>query len=196
MPPKRIIKSNAAKPKPLPKPISQEGEESLQPTEAELRFDQEVLWCISQFEKLISSGKLPEAKRELISLFANFTILINFYFIVELESLKAVHTLKRPNVSKIQKISLMKQYFKDYKAKMAKEEELTKKSIVNVQIKNESTSKGLFVKRRVMKDDELDTKKSELQPAKFMFNFGEPAICCDEVQNVSDQVNTIKLSSE
>jgi hypothetical protein len=62
MPPKR---SNLSKPKPLPVVQSNDDLDNVQPSEAELRFDQEVLWCISQFEKLINSGKLPDAKREL-----------------------------------------------------------------------------------------------------------------------------------
>jgi hypothetical protein len=64
MPPKRQIKSNLTKPKPLSVVQSNDDQDDSQPTEAELRFDQEVLWCISQFEKLINSGKLPEAKSE------------------------------------------------------------------------------------------------------------------------------------
>lgn len=66
-PPKRNIKSNIVKPKSLPPVIAQEeSQQNLQPTDAELKFDQEVLWCISQFEKLLSSGKIPESKREYV----------------------------------------------------------------------------------------------------------------------------------
>lgn len=85
----------------------------------------------------------------------------------------------------------MKQYFKDYKSKMAKDEEQTKESIVNVQVKSENTSRGLFVKRRA---DKTEVKSESDQP-KFMFNFSaEPAISADEkVKNVCDQVDAIKL---
>lgn len=68
MPPKRIVKSNA--PKPVPKPLTTENsdQQTAESIEAELKFDQEVLWCVSQFEKLLNSGKLPEAKSEEICL--------------------------------------------------------------------------------------------------------------------------------
>lgn len=90
----------------------------------------------------------------------------------------------------------MKQYFKDYKSKMLKEEEFTKDptTIVNVQVKNESgnLSKGLFVKRKG-----LNSENSEKKP-EFMFNFSAvPAnISVDEesVQNVSEQVSSIKIT--
>lgn len=45
---------------------STDKEDNKESTEAELRFDQEVLWCISQFEKLLSTGKLPDAKSKLV----------------------------------------------------------------------------------------------------------------------------------
>jgi hypothetical protein len=62
MPPKRIVK-NAGKPKAPPQLVNVNNDQTTEEaTEAELKFDQEVLWCISQFEKLVSSGKLPEAK--------------------------------------------------------------------------------------------------------------------------------------
>ena len=62
MPPKRIVK-NTLKPRPssqLSNPNS--GTTNEESTEAELKFDQEVLWCISQFEKNLATGKVPEPK--------------------------------------------------------------------------------------------------------------------------------------
>lgn len=57
MPPKRKV-TNLKKSLPIAV-NSQENEESL---EAELKFDKEVLWCITQFEILINSGKISDNK--------------------------------------------------------------------------------------------------------------------------------------
>ena len=62
MPPKRNIKNNSVKPKSPALVKSTIGVDSQESTEAELKFDQEVLWSIAQFEKLINTGKLSEAK--------------------------------------------------------------------------------------------------------------------------------------
>lgn len=61
MPPRRNLKILNSKPKPPPtlQIKNDEGEESI---DAELRFDQEVLWCITQFEKLIESNKINDSK--------------------------------------------------------------------------------------------------------------------------------------
>jgi hypothetical protein len=71
MPPKRILKPGG--PKPIPKPLNADNSEqqSQESIDAELKFDQEVLWCVSQFEKLLNSGKLPEAKSEKFCRFIN-----------------------------------------------------------------------------------------------------------------------------
>lgn len=63
MPPKRkVTSSNKSLATPPPLIVNQTNdEESL---EAELKFDKEVLWCITQFEKLIKSGKINDAKSE------------------------------------------------------------------------------------------------------------------------------------
>lgn len=66
MPAKRIIKTSSNKSKPPTLVPSTDKVDNKESTEAELRFDQEVLWCISQFEKLLSTGKLPDAKSKLI----------------------------------------------------------------------------------------------------------------------------------
>jgi hypothetical protein len=63
MPPKRI--TSKSKP-PAPLVPSGDGQDTSESKEAELKFDQEVLWCISQFEKLLSTGKLSEAKSKSI----------------------------------------------------------------------------------------------------------------------------------
>lgn len=66
MPPKRIIKNKSGKAKPptLIKPGDDlDDKETL---EAELKFDQEIIWCMSQFEKILMSGKLPESKSKFV----------------------------------------------------------------------------------------------------------------------------------
>lgn len=63
MPPKRKITS-LKKTIPLPISVNQENEE--ESLEAELKFDKEVLWCITQFEILIKSGKINDNKSKLI----------------------------------------------------------------------------------------------------------------------------------
>jgi len=60
MPPKRNIKPNKSKPPQLPQVNSENG--SAESIELELKFDKEVLWCITQFEILIKFGKLNDAK--------------------------------------------------------------------------------------------------------------------------------------
>lgn len=58
-------------------------------------------------------------------------------------------TLKKSNTLKIQKVQIMRQYFKDYKAKMQKEEEeeRTKNASVNFDTQLE-VSKGIFLKKK------------------------------------------------
>lgn len=60
MPPKK--NNIPSKPKPASLTPTSNKQDTNESTEAELKFDQEVLWCISQFENLLSTGKLPEAK--------------------------------------------------------------------------------------------------------------------------------------
>ena len=61
MPPKRKITSSNKISAPPKIGSNANDEESL---EAELKFDKEVLWCITQFEKLIKSGKINDSKSE------------------------------------------------------------------------------------------------------------------------------------
>jgi hypothetical protein len=61
-PPKRILKSGLTKSKPQTIIQSNNEQNKKDSDEADLQFDQEVLWCISQFEILIKSGKLSDAK--------------------------------------------------------------------------------------------------------------------------------------
>lgn len=63
MPPKRkVTSSNKILSSPPPPIVNQSNDEDS--LEAELKFDKEVFWCISQFEKLIKSGKINDAKSE------------------------------------------------------------------------------------------------------------------------------------
>lgn len=85
----------------------------------------------------------------------------------------------------------MKQYFKDYKSKMLKEqEELAKQqSPVNFQPEALSeTSKGIFVKRKVLIENSEETAKV---PG-FRFNFGEPEV--QDLSQVTLKVESMKLS--
>lgn len=62
MPQRRINNKNLTKAK-IPAPVKENNENnSKEQIDAELKFDQEVLWSISQFEKLIDSGTLPQNK--------------------------------------------------------------------------------------------------------------------------------------
>lgn len=78
----------------------------------------------------------------------------------------------------------MKQYFKDYKTKMLKDEELVKEqSIVNVQVQSEEkTGKGLFVKKKIIKENCDETK------SQFLFNFST-----EVNDDVSSKIASIKL---
>ncbi|XP_070495937.1 UPF0488 protein CG14286 [Chironomus tepperi] len=161
MPPKRNIKPNKSKPPQLPQVNSENS--TAESIELELKFDQEVLWCITQFEKIISSGKLNDAKKH--------------------ESMKAINTLRKPNVTKIEKIQLMKSYFKDYKAKMAKDEEELKKN-TNVDFEAESKSSGKFLKKKIEQNSNQPESKG------FFFNFNAN----DNGSNISEEINKLNLS--
>jgi Domain of unknown function (DUF4615) len=98
--------------------------------------------------------------------------------------------LRKPGTAKIQKIQLMKQYFKDYKSKMLKEE-LTQQSSVNFQPGALSdTSKGIFVKKKVLTESMQEESSSNVFSG-FLFNFKDPSI--NDV-NLSAKVNSLKLS--
>lgn len=62
MPPKKLPKNIDKK-----MPVLQNLDE-----EAELKFDMEVFWCISQLEANLNSGKLPEKKSEFLSFADDF----------------------------------------------------------------------------------------------------------------------------
>lgn len=83
---------------------------------------------------------------------------------LENESIKAINSLKKSTNTKIQKIQLMKSYFKDYKLKMQKEEEAQETSI-NFANQDCDISKGLFLKKKV------DTANSTSNT--FLFNFND-----------------------
>lgn len=77
MPPKRNIKNssvNKAKPPTLPKSVN--NVDIKESTDTELRFDQEVLWCISQFEQILSTGKLPDSKSMFLCLDKAYILII------------------------------------------------------------------------------------------------------------------------
>ncbi|CAO1399760.1 unnamed protein product [Diamesa hyperborea] len=142
------------KPTAKPKPLNQQ-ESSIEPssgyTSDEERFEQEVLWCCSQFEKLMSSGKIPDVKKD--------------------ESFKAIRKLKNPNLPRIRKIQLMKSYFKDYKEKMNKEQkEIESSAIVNFENTPDSANNGLFFKMKA--SDFNPVPAATTTP--FLFNFKDP----------------------
>lgn len=86
-------------------------------------------------------------------------------FISENESIKAINTLKKSTTPKIQKIQLMKTYFKDYKAKMLKEEEeINHDTNINFEGGQDDVSKGKFFKKKVQ-------NSSSSSGNNFLFNF-------------------------
>lgn len=102
-----------------------------------------------------------------------------------------MNTLRKPNVPKIQKIQLMRQYFKDVRSKMLKDEESVKNQAqVNFMLTAESeASKGVFVKKKL--NSGSDGKTTEA----FLFNFKDPStVSADLTSQVTSQVNSIKLS--
>ncbi|KAG5681737.1 hypothetical protein PVAND_011146 [Polypedilum vanderplanki] len=156
MPPKRIVSSNSKLTKP-PTLVKDNNEEI--DIESELKFDNEVLWCISQFENLIKSGKINDAKKQ--------------------ESMKAIITLKKSTIPKIQKIQLMRQYFKDYKTKMQKDEE-TVTSSQKVHFESQPQLNGKFVKRKT----ENNSRSSNTA---FLFNFDDDKLSNDMDEKLSLQ---------
>lgn len=108
-------------------------------------------------------------------------------FLLENESLRAIVTLRKPNIAKIQKIQLMKQYFKDYKSKMLKEEQELKKQ-AQVTFQNESVGdhqKGVFVKRKAESGDGVETST-------FLFNFKDPSE--REITQINAKLASVELS--
>jgi len=89
-------------------------------------------------------------------------------------------------VTKIEKIQLMKSYFKDYKAKMAKdEEEVMKSANLNFEVDNESKSTGKFLKKKM-------EHNSNNQPESngFFFNFNAN----DNGSSLGEEINKLNLS--
>lgn len=80
-----------------------------------------------------------------------------------MESAKVITTLRKTNIQKIQKIQLMRQYFKDYKSKM-KEEELAQ-SKISVNFETQKSSNGLFLKKK-QAENTINSNSNE-----FFFNF-------------------------
>lgn len=191
MPPKRNVKNNS-KPKPLIQLTdSNSGLSAEESTDAELKFDQEVLWCISQFEKNLATGKLPEPKSQFKNHASPTTLLPIFLLPTGQEIIKAINTLRKPGVAKIKKIQLMQQFFKDYKSKMMKEET---EQVVNFKPEalNE-TNKGIFVKRKIQVENSQENCSKSSASTGFMFNFKDPSEDQD-ISKVTKSVNSIKLS--
>lgn len=186
-PPKRNIKSSSLKSKPIPVPQPASSTNSESP-EVELKFDQEVLWCISQFEKILTEGKLPEAKSKIKIVSPSYHVNCEF-LILEQESIKAISTLRKPNIQKIQKVQLMKSYFKDYKAKMKKDEETVKsQATVNFEVcAANDVNNGVFVKRKL--ESSKDT--AENKPAVFLFNFKDPSE--EKLTHVNAKLGSLEL---
>lgn len=103
--------------------------------------------------------------------------------ILEIESIRAINTLKKSTTPKIQKIQLMKQYFKDYKSKMAKEEE-TSESQVNFERQDPEVSKGVFYKKKIEKEPQ------ESGGSSFLFNFNGEKLD-DNVKDVIDKIEKL-----
>lgn len=81
----------------------------------------------------------------------------------------------------------MKQYFKDYKSKMSKEEDEMKKQ-AQVIFQNESVSdhqKGVFVKRKAEPVDDVKTST-------FLFNFKDPSE--REITQIDAKLASVELS--
>lgn len=104
------------------------------------------------------------------------------FITLEIESIRAINTLKKSSTPKIQKIQLMKQYFKDYKSKMAKEEEIVNEVPVNFESQNPEVSKGVFYKKKIEKD------QAAVSDA-FLFNFNENTN--DNAQHVIEKLEKL-----
>lgn len=77
----------------------------------------------------------------------------------------------------------MRQYFKDIKSKMQKEEEHVETLHFDVD-RETDVSKGVFVKRKAKVVDETE-------PKMFRFNFSDPS---DDLNAVTSQIKSIELS--
>jgi Domain of unknown function (DUF4615) len=107
------------------------------------------------------------------------------YFTLEQETIRAINKLRRPDLPKIQKLQLMRQYFKDVKAKMQKEETESQKiaaaesfSVVN------RTSKGVFVKKKLQSEKDETAKP-------FLFNFNDSS--GNELTNLNTKIDALSL---
>lgn len=78
----------------------------------------------------------------------------------------------------------MKQYFKDYKSKMAKEEEMiASESQVNFESQDPEVSKGVFYKKKIDKEPHQPLSNG------FLFNFSENS---DNVKELSDKMEKLQ----
>ena len=107
----------------------------------------------------------------------------NQTLILEQESIRAINTLKKPNVQKIQKIQLMRQYFKDIKTKMQKDEENQKN--LSFQVDEESEhKKGVFLKKKSQTATDQTTNG-------FRFNFNDPSE--DNLTDITSKVKSLEI---
>lgn len=96
--------------------------------------------------------------------------------------MKAIKTLRKPNVSKIQKIQLMRTFFKDLRLKISVDEESVMNEFKhpNFVTTSENSSKGFFVKKK--------QKPLEGPTPAFCFDFKDPN------EEVTFELNSIKLT--
>lgn len=99
-----------------------------------------------------------------------------------------MNKLRNPNLAKIQKLQLMRQFFKDYKSKMQKDEEAVKNQAqMNFDINKESDklNKGVFLKKK-------SSCVSDETSKTFLFNFKNPSE--DDLNQVTAKINSVGLS--
>jgi Domain of unknown function (DUF4615) len=106
-------------------------------------------------------------------------------FVEGQETIKAVKTLRKPNIPKIQKIQLMRQYFKDVKSKMQEENQMKLSIKLDA---DEDLSKGVFVKKK--KIEGLEKNRPEV----FLFNFKDPTESSDGVGQASATLSSLEIS--
>lgn len=88
--------------------------------------------------------------------------------------------MRKSTVSKIEKIQLMKSYFKDYKTKMAQA------TVADFECDTvDSKASGKFLKKKTV------SEASEKLPEPFLFNFNNENSIQDEL--ISEAINKVRL---
>lgn len=96
-----------------------------------------------------------------------------------------MNKLRKPDLPKIQKLQLMRQYFKDVKVKMQKDEQETQKLAAAESFKIDGrASKGVFVKKKLPSEKEETAKP-------FQFNFAESSD--KELTNLNKKIDAMSL---